>query len=106
MASNHGTQDIIIAGGGCTRWSSKQFDKATFANAPLELTGEKTPPVSIRAGAGDDYQVGSGPIWRVGKKMLGLAVLMHFRAGRPFHAGTSWKLMQPGLEGMKALFAD
>lgn len=84
----------------------EQFDKATFANVPLQLSGRSVPPVEVREGAEDEYQVGSGRVWRVGKKMLGLAVPMHFRHGRPFHAGMSWKLMEPGLNGMKSLFAD
>lgn len=84
----------------------EQFDKATFANVPLQLTGQAVPPVEVRDGAGDDYQVGTGPVWRAGKKMLGMAVPMHFRAGRPFHAGLTWKLMEPGLDTMRALFAD
>lgn len=84
----------------------EQFDKATFANVPLERSGQAVPPVRVREGAEDDYQVGSGAVWRFGKKALGIAVPMHFRHGRPFHAGATWKLMEPGLDTMKALFAD
>ena len=65
----------------------EMFDKATFAQVPLELTGDPQSPVSARPGADGDYKVGTAPLWRLGKKMLGISVPMRFHAGEPFHAG-------------------
>jgi len=62
----------------------EQFDKATFAQVPLRLTGDPTLPVAVRAEDLDKYRVGSGTIWRMGKKMLGAAIPERFAAGRPF----------------------
>jgi len=84
----------------------EQFDKATFAQVPLRTTGDPNAPVAVREDAPDLYRVGSGSIWRMGKKMLGVAIPERFQAGRPFHAGASWAVMEAGLKMMKAAFAD
>jgi len=84
----------------------EMFDKATFAQVPLELTGDPTRPVAVRAGANGDYRVGTGSTWRLGKKMLGATVPMRFHAGEPFHAGLAWQMMEVGLKGMSAALAD
>jgi hypothetical protein len=62
--------------------------------------------VTVRAGARGDYKVGTGTIWRLGKKMLGTTVPMRFHAGEPFHAGLAWQTMDVGLRGMSAVLAD
>jgi NADH dehydrogenase FAD-containing subunit len=84
----------------------EMFDKATFAQVPLELTGDPARPVTVRANAGGDYKVGTGSTWRLGKKMLGTTVPMRFHAGEPFHAGLAWQMMDFGLKGMSAVLAD
>ena len=84
----------------------EQFDKATFAQVPLRLTGDPALPVVVREDAMDLYRVGSGSIWRVGKKMLGVAIPERFAAGRPFHAGATWAVMEAGLKVMTAAFTD
>jgi len=84
----------------------EMFDKATFAQVPLELTGDPTRPVAVRADADGDYKVGVSPVWRLGKKMLGAVIPMRFSAGEPFHAGGAWQLMDVGLKGMKGILAD
>jgi sulfide:quinone oxidoreductase len=84
----------------------EMFDKATFAQVPLRLTGDPTRPVEVRPDADGLYKVGVSPIWRLGKKMLGAVVPMRFHAGEPFHAGTAWQLMDVGLKGMKGVLAD
>ncbi|HEX6310777.1 MAG TPA: FAD-dependent oxidoreductase [Acidimicrobiia bacterium] len=84
----------------------EMFDKATFAQVPLRLTGDPTDPVEVRPGAGDDYKVGVSPVWRLGKKLLGIYLPMRFRAGEPFHAGAAWQLMDVGLKGMSGVLAD
>jgi sulfide:quinone oxidoreductase len=84
----------------------EMFDKATFAQVPLRLTGDPAHPVEVRPDAGEDYKVGVSPLWRLGKKLLGVYLPMRFRAGEPFHAGTAWQLMDVGLKGMSAVFAD
>jgi sulfide:quinone oxidoreductase len=84
----------------------EMFDKATFAQVPLELTHDPARPVAVRADADGDYKVGTGSAWRLGKKMLGMTVPMRFHAGEPFHAGLAWQMMDVGLKGMSALMAD
>jgi sulfide:quinone oxidoreductase len=84
----------------------EMFDKATFAQVPLELTGDPSRPVTVRPDAGADYKVGTGTTWRLGKKMLGATVPMRFHAGEPFHAGLAWQMMDVGLKGMSSVLAD
>lgn len=84
----------------------EMFDKATFAQVPLEVTGDPAHPVAVRPDADGDYKVGTGTIWRLGKKMLGATVPMRFHAGEPFHAGLAWQAMEVGLKGMSAVLAD
>jgi NADH dehydrogenase FAD-containing subunit len=84
----------------------EMFDKATFAQVPLALTGDPARPVTVRADADGDYRVGTGSTWRLGKKMLGSTVPMRFHAGEPFHAGLAWQMMEVGLKGMSSMLAD
>jgi NADH dehydrogenase FAD-containing subunit len=84
----------------------EQLDKAVFAQVPLQVTGDPQRPVEIRPDAGDDYKVGVGPVWRLGKKLLGLYLPMRFSAGEPFHAGTAWTMMDLGLKAMSGVMAD
>ena len=83
----------------------EQYDKATFAQVPLRLTGDPARPIEVRPGADGDYVVGSSKVWRMGKKMLALSVPWRFRNGEPFHAGAFWGAMDTGLAGMSRLFA-
>lgn len=82
------------------------LDKATFAQVPVEVTGDPDSPVRVRPGADDDYKVGTSPIWRVGKKMLGFSVPMRIHAGEPFHAGAAWQAMDVGIKAMSGMLAD
>jgi hypothetical protein len=84
----------------------EMFDKATFAQVPLAVTGDPTRPVTVRPSADGDYKVGTGSTWRLGKKMLGATVPMRFHAGEPFHAGLAWQMMDVGLKGMSAVLSD
>ena len=84
----------------------EMLDKATFAQVPLELTGDPASPVAVRTGADGDYKVGTGTTWRLAKKMLGMTVPMRFHAGEPFHAGLGWQAMEVGLKGMSGVMAD
>ncbi len=84
----------------------EMFDKATFAQVPLQLTGDAARPVEVRPDADGDYKVGTSVLWRLGKKVLGFSVPMRFAAGEPFHAGKAWQLMDVGLKGMAGVLAD
>jgi NADH dehydrogenase FAD-containing subunit len=84
----------------------EMFDKATFAQVPLEVTGDPARPVRVRPDADGDYKVGVSPLWRLGKKVLGFYLPMRFSAGEPFHAGAGWKAMDVGLKGMAGMLAD
>ena len=83
----------------------EMFDKATFAQVPLQLTDDPARPVTVRPDADGDYKVGTGTVWRLGKKMLGATVPMRFHAGEPFHAGLGWQMMDVGLKGMSAMLS-
>ncbi len=84
----------------------EQFDKATFAQVPLRLTGNPAQPVAVRTEQPELYKVGSGEIWRLGKKVLGSAIPGRFRRGEPFHAGATWAVLESGVKVMASLFAD
>ena len=84
----------------------EMFDKATFAQVPVELTGDPDRPVRVRPDADGDYRVGTSPVWRLGKKALGFSVPARFAAGRPFHAGATWQAMDVGLHAMSGVLAD
>jgi sulfide:quinone oxidoreductase len=84
----------------------EMFDKATFAQVPVELTGDPAAPVRVRPDADGDYKVGTSPVWRLGKKMLGFSVPMRFAAGEPFHAGKAWQGMDVGIKAMSSMLAD
>jgi sulfide:quinone oxidoreductase len=83
----------------------EELDTATFAQVPLAPTGDPAAPVAVRADADGAYRVGVSPVWRLGKKALGLYLPFRFRAGRPFHAGVPWQAMDAGLRTMSALLA-
>jgi sulfide:quinone oxidoreductase len=83
----------------------EQFDKATFAQVPLRLTGIPERPVEVRQDRADLYRVGSSPTWRLGKKLLGVYLPWRFGSGNPFHAGLPWKGMEVGLKVMSRLLA-
>ena len=83
----------------------EEFDKATFAQVPLRVTGDPDRPVEVRPDADDDYRVGVSPVWRLGKKVLGVYLPLRFKAGRPFHAGAPWRAMDMGLKGMSKTLA-
>jgi sulfide:quinone oxidoreductase len=83
----------------------EEFDKATFAQVPLRATGDPARPVEVRPDADGAYRVGVSPLWRLGKKTLGLYLPLRFRNGRPFHAGVPWKAMELGLKGMSTALA-
>jgi sulfide:quinone oxidoreductase len=84
----------------------EMFDKATFAQVPVELTGDPAAPVRVRPDADGAYKVGTSPVWRLGKKMLGFTVPLRFAAGEPFHAGTAWQAMDVGIRAMSGVLAD
>ncbi len=83
----------------------EQFDKATFAQVPLRLTGDPERPIEVRPGADDDYRVGSSKAWRAGKKMLGRSVPWRFSRGEPFHGGNFWRGMDLGLKAMAGVLS-
>lgn len=84
----------------------EQFDKATFAQVPLRLTGDPARPVEVHPDRQDLYKVGVSPLWRLGKKLLGVYLPMRFRVGDPFHTGTAWQAMDVGLHAMSGVLAS
>ncbi|MGH9248570.1 MAG: NAD(P)/FAD-dependent oxidoreductase [Acidimicrobiales bacterium] len=83
----------------------EMFDKATFAQVPLELTGDPARPVQVDSNAPEQYRVGVSPLWRPGKKSLGIYLPLQFRAGRPFHGGRPWQAMEIALRGLSHTLA-
>lgn len=82
----------------------EELNKATFAQVPLKYTGDPLKPVIADIDDQEHYKVGVSPIWRLGKKVLGLYVPWRFGHGEPFHAGFAWDAMDLGLKVMaKAL---
>ena len=68
------------------------------------MTGDPSHPVEVRPGADGAYRVGLSPVWRLGKKVLGLYLPFRFRAGKPFDSGLPWKAMEC-LKAMSAALA-
>jgi NADH dehydrogenase FAD-containing subunit len=99
-------EDVTAAFDPVSMCIMEELDKATFAQVPLRLTGDATLPVAVREDAMDKYRVGSGTLWRIGKKMLGAAIPQRFLAGRPFHAGPTWAVMEAGLKVMESALTD
>ena len=83
----------------------EEFDRATFAQVPLRTTGDPMRPVEVRPDANGAYKVGVSPIWRLGKKALGIYLPLRFRNGLPFHQGAPWTAMDLALKGMAGALA-
>jgi len=83
----------------------EELNKATFAQVPLKFTGESSKPVAVDLEDSEHYRVGVSPIWRVGKKILGLYLPWRFGSGEPFHAGLGWEAMNLGLTVMSHMLA-
>ncbi|MFN7921176.1 MAG: FAD-dependent oxidoreductase [Bryobacteraceae bacterium] len=83
----------------------EEFDKATFAQVPLKYTDDPVKPVSVSLDDPEHYKVGVSPIWRMGKKVLGLYLPWRFGNGEPFHAGLAWDTMDLGLKVMSKVLA-
>ena len=94
---------VVILGGG---FAGLEAAFLLRARVPLWLTGRPDRPVEVRPGRERDYRVGISPLWRIGKKALGLYLPSRFRAGEPFHAGAAWNMMDAGLKTMSAVMAD
>ena len=83
----------------------EELNKATFAQVPLKYTLDPLKPVTVDNDDPSHYKVGVSPLWRVGKKALGLYLPWRFGHGEPFHAGLAWDAMDMGLKIMSKLFA-
>lgn len=83
----------------------EEFDKATFAQVPLRLTGSPAKPIEVDV-ASDQYKVGTSPVWRLGKMALSYYLPWRFNAGNPFHGGLPWKGMEIGLKAMSSMMAN
>jgi sulfide:quinone oxidoreductase len=88
-----------------SRCFMEECDRATFAQIPLEPVCDSHRPVTASADGDGVCRVGVAPLWRLGKKMLGLDLPLRFRNGLPFHEGVPWRATEAGLEGMAAALA-
>lgn len=83
----------------------EELNKATFAQVPLKYTCNPEKPVTVAAEDVGHYRVGVSPLWRIGKKALGLYLPWRFGSGEPFHAGLAWGAMDLGLKVMSRTLA-
>jgi sulfide:quinone oxidoreductase len=83
----------------------EEFNRATFAQVPLKYTDDPLKPVTVATEQGN-YKVGVSPMWRLGKKLLGVYAPWRFGHGEPFHAGFTWEAMDMGLKVMAKLMAE
>ena len=83
----------------------EELNKATFAQVPMRYTDDPLRPVAVDTEDTAHYKVGVSPIWRIGKKALGLYLPWRFGAGEPFHAGLAWEAMDLGLKVMSKALA-
>jgi len=84
----------------------EELNRATFAQVPLSYTGDPMKPVQVASDHPEDYRVGVSPLWRLGKKVLGIYAPWRFSRGEPFHAGFAWETMDLGLKVMSKLMAS
>ena len=84
----------------------EMFDTATFAQVPRRAHRRPGRPVSVRPDADGDYRVGTSPVWRLGKKMLGLyrAHALHRRRAVPRRQGVAgaWRSASRRMSSMLA----
>lgn len=83
----------------------EELNKATFAQVPLKYTDDPNRPVVVDIEDTENYKVGVSPMWRIGKKVLGLYLPWRFGHGKPFHAGFAWEAMDFGLKVMAKVMA-
>ena len=84
----------------------EELNKATFAQVPLRYTGDDAKPIAVDVEDREHYKVGVSPLWRGGKKLLGLYLPWRFGSGEPFHAGFAWDVMDLGLKVMSKVMAN
>jgi sulfide:quinone oxidoreductase len=84
----------------------EQFNKAAFVQAPLKYTASGSGQVEVDPEAAHEYQVGVSPLWRVGKKVMGVYLPWRFGHGEPFHAGLAWNAINAGLKMAKSVLAS
>lgn len=83
----------------------EMLDDALFTQVPLTLAGDPARPARVGDDAVDDYRIGVSPVWRLGKRALGIRLPQEFRAGRPFHGGLPRGAMALGFKGMSKALA-
>jgi NADH dehydrogenase FAD-containing subunit len=84
----------------------EELNKATFAQVPLKYTGDEAKPIAVDTADTEHYKVGVSPLWRGGKKILGIYLPWRFGSGEPFHAGFAWDVMDLGLKVMSKVMAN
>jgi sulfide:quinone oxidoreductase len=85
---------------------TEELNRATFAQVPLRFTGDPLRPVEVNLKDAEHYKVGVSPMWRMGKKLLGVYAPWRFGHGEPFHAGFAWDAMDLGLKVMSRFLAE
>lgn len=80
-------------------------DGAVFTKVPLTLAGDPAQPVRVGDDGAGEYRVGVSPVWRLGKKALGVYLPHEFRAGRPFLGGLPRGAAALGFKGMSKALA-
>jgi NADH dehydrogenase FAD-containing subunit len=94
------------------------FDNATFVRVPFDLAGRAAAATAIAGkNAGPNatvalpapadclnvYQVGSSPVWKLGKLASGVYLPWRFKEGNPFQPGAPWKGIESALMRMSGV---
>ena len=88
-----------------TRYVMEQLDTATFAQVPLRVGEGPLPGVEVAAAKRDRYLVGTSPLWRTGKQLLGRYLPQRFGAGDPLQSGIRGKGLEVGVKALSSLLA-
>jgi len=83
----------------------EQLDTATFAQVPLRVDERPLRRIQIDATKRDQYLVGSSPLWRTGKQLLGRYLPRRFGAGDPLNSGIQSKGLELGVKAVSSVLA-
>jgi NADH dehydrogenase FAD-containing subunit len=85
-----------------TMYILEQAETGTFAEVPLRTSDDPLAPADVDPDKPDAYVLGTSPLWRAGKQLLGTYVPWRFRSGHPIHGGLPGEGMTLGEQAMAA----
>ena len=84
----------------------EMFDKATFAQVPVELTGDPEHPVRVRPTPTATTRSAPRRYGGSARRCSASPCRCASAAGEPFHAGKAWQAMDVGIKAMSTMLAD